>query len=331
LQGCIAVTREHKLALIVGFCLVLVLAVLFSDHLSKARAVEQSSELQVASSKQVGASTPGLKPPPSIIESETAAATPVRPPLPGIAETPAGVPQPVAVAATDGPTSQLPPIDPASVSVLPAGVRDAAPVPGPFEMVNDPGIARGDLPREIAEATEVVDSGAVSIPGMVDKPISRQPMRRHDVKEGERVFQIARSVYGDGMLWTRLREFNRGKIGEDGSVRAGVTLMLPPKDVLLGNAVLAPDAKVNPQPVAPVVQPGRTPSRPDTPRNARPGRDTRVAGGYTTYTVRKGDVLEDVARRTLGSPSRWRDIADANKGLDPNSLRIGQQIRIPAR
>src|SRR6185436_2493355 len=37
MQGCAPVTREHKLALIVGFSLILLVGVLISDHLSRAR------------------------------------------------------------------------------------------------------------------------------------------------------------------------------------------------------------------------------------------------------------------------------------------------------
>ncbi len=53
-------TREHKLALIVGFSLVLVLGVLISDHLSKSRTVEGNEHLRVADSKTVGAAPPGI-------------------------------------------------------------------------------------------------------------------------------------------------------------------------------------------------------------------------------------------------------------------------------
>lgn len=320
-------TREHKLALIVGFALVLVLAVLFSDHLSKARSVEQSSELQVASSKQVGASPKGLKPPAQIIESETAAAAgTTRVPLPGVA------PQPALVAQTDGPTAPLPP------TAEPTVVRTAAPADpalphDQFEMVPDLTFAKSELSAEIAGLTDTVGPGG--------KPLSSQPMKRHDVREGESAFSIARSVYGDGTLWPKLRDYNKGKIADNGAMRSGVTLMLPPRDVLLGEAVLSPEARLNPQPTVPGAKPGPTPAKPDS-RDARPGRDTRVAGGtrpavpgarsaFSTYTVKKGDVLEQVARRTLGSAGRWRDIADANRGVDPNSLKVGQQLRIPAR
>lgn len=51
-----------------------------------------------------------------------------------------------------------------------------------------------------------------------------------------------------------------------------------------------------------------------------------------TYTVRSGDSLYAIAKRTLGDGSRWREIYDTNKktiGPDPNLIRPGQVLRIP--
>lgn len=50
-----------------------------------------------------------------------------------------------------------------------------------------------------------------------------------------------------------------------------------------------------------------------------------------TYTVRPGDTLFAIAKRTLGSGSRWREIYAANVsviGRDPNVIRTGQVLRI---
>lgn len=50
-----------------------------------------------------------------------------------------------------------------------------------------------------------------------------------------------------------------------------------------------------------------------------------------TYTVRTGDTLFAIAKRMLGSGSRWREIYNANVsviGRDPNLIRPGQVLRI---
>ena len=48
------------------------------------------------------------------------------------------------------------------------------------------------------------------------------------------------------------------------------------------------------------------------------------------HIVRPGDTLETLAARYLGSPGRWREIAQANPGIaDPDLILPGQRIRIP--
>ncbi|MBO8169355.1 MAG: LysM peptidoglycan-binding domain-containing protein [Thermoanaerobacteraceae bacterium] len=50
-----------------------------------------------------------------------------------------------------------------------------------------------------------------------------------------------------------------------------------------------------------------------------------------TYTVKPGDTLWVIAKKTLGDGSRWRDIYNANVsviGKDPNVLKPGQVLRI---
>lgn len=50
-----------------------------------------------------------------------------------------------------------------------------------------------------------------------------------------------------------------------------------------------------------------------------------------TYTVKPGDSLWAIAKRTLGDGSRWKEIYNANRsiiGADPNVLKPGQQLRI---
>jgi LysM repeat protein len=50
-----------------------------------------------------------------------------------------------------------------------------------------------------------------------------------------------------------------------------------------------------------------------------------------TYTVKQGDTLSALALRFLGNSNRWREIAAANPGLTPDTLKAGQSIVIPAR
>ncbi|MEM1444665.1 MAG: LysM peptidoglycan-binding domain-containing protein [Planctomycetota bacterium] len=49
-----------------------------------------------------------------------------------------------------------------------------------------------------------------------------------------------------------------------------------------------------------------------------------------TYTVRSGDTFESIARRELGSTSRWVALAKANPTVDPLKLRVGEVLRLPS-
>ena len=53
----------------------------------------------------------------------------------------------------------------------------------------------------------------------------------------------------------------------------------------------------------------------------------------TTYTVKKGDTLSEIAKETLGSANRYPEIFEANKPMlkDPDKIYPGQVLRIPKR
>jgi 5'-nucleotidase len=48
-----------------------------------------------------------------------------------------------------------------------------------------------------------------------------------------------------------------------------------------------------------------------------------------TYTVKKGDTLYSIARQRYGDGKQWTRIADANPGLDPTKIKVGQTLNIP--
>lgn len=58
--------------------------------------------------------------------------------------------------------------------------------------------------------------------------------------------------------------------------------------------------------------------------------DKGLSGGGT-YTVRKGDTLQNIARQKLGDSSRWREIHKLNKKKvrDPRKLKVGTVLKIP--
>lgn len=55
---------------------------------------------------------------------------------------------------------------------------------------------------------------------------------------------------------------------------------------------------------------------------------TSTAAAYTTYTVKKGDTLCDIAGALLGYPTRYVEIMKANN-LKNDALKVGQVLKIP--
>lgn len=68
-----------------------------------------------------------------------------------------------------------------------------------------------------------------------------------------------------------------------------------------------------------------TPPAPPAPLT--PLTPPATAGG--TYTIKKGDTFIKIAREVYGDPSRMKDIAAANPGVDPRKLKVGQTIILP--
>lgn len=60
------------------------------------------------------------------------------------------------------------------------------------------------------------------------------------------------------------------------------------------------------------------------PENARPSKSSD-----SSYTVKSGDTLWDIAQKVLGKGSRYTEIAELNGISNPNIIKQGQTIRLP--
>ncbi len=78
------------------------------------------------------------------------------------------------------------------------------------------------------------------------------------------------------------------------------------------------------QPVAPVQAPVATPARSIE-------TSTPSLSAAQTYTVKAGDNFWTIAQAVYGDGSYYKLIEQANPGVNPNNLRIGQELRLPAR
>ena len=109
-------------------------------------------------------------------------------------------------------------------------------------------------------------------------------------------FGVAKKIYGDGNKWHIIAKANPG-ILDPGKLKPGQTLVIPR---------LA----------------GETTTRPFVG-----GGTTRPAGEL--YKIKANDNLESIARTKYGDGTLWREIVKANPGLDPNHMKIGQEIVLP--
>ena len=126
----------------------------------------------------------------------------------------------------------------------------------------------------------------------------------------------------------------------------GVTDITPAK----GRSAVPPDPSYVSTPMAgqprfvPVDMPAATPA-PMSVAEAAPPADAPVmltrtpfapaapastpAGTSHQYLVQKGDTLFRIAKTHYGDGNRWQQIASANPGLTPSSLKAGSTIVVP--
>jgi len=323
-QGRQLVTREHKLALIIGFAILLVVGVLVGDHFSKARHSVLGIDVATTPANVIGLPADALP-----AANATGATIPVEI---------ASVTPPDATPNAALPVNPVPARTTTTISMVNPN-QNTEPAP-------NAGSERGPLvflPINPQPATTVVhtvpgNEPARSIPGsagtvvtlpvLVERllPVSAGKLLAHPVARGETMVAIARKYYADAKYAQQLAEYNKSRLGSKLSLREGVTLRIPPRDVLTGLARLADDA---------IVAPGRTVPGKNlvTPRGSEKAPDATNSAATREYVVVKGDTLGSIAQKLLGTARRAREITAMNKDVtrDEASLRIGAKLRIPAR
>lgn len=315
-------TREHKLALIVGFSLVLVLAVLLSDHFSPARKQAMAEGLAVAQPSSMGVNPEGLRMAREAGQNGTVPGTgtarvgaspgeqlmQTRSPLPGINR-----PEPTVIANRGEPSN------PPAMSALTH--LDEVPLPKRESPGTVTPIQMGEPPVQTGSAS----TETTGMPGT--QPEVNYPLQRHDVREGDAAFSIARRYYGNGKFWEKLRDYNKDRMGRDGDLRVGVTLLIPPKEILEGKPYSGPQVSEGASRIAE----SRPEARSSESATREPAREAAKDPKFREYTVQSGDTLASIARKMLGSTGRWEEIRDANRGVNPENLRVGSKIRVPQR
>ncbi len=222
--------------------------------------------------------------------------------------------------------------------------------------------------RKIVEANPGLDPARLKIGQVLQIPaveststaaVSANGVDTYTVKKGESYYTIAKKVLGSSSRWREIERLNSIPAEE---LRAGTVIKLPAKDnagATTPGGAMAPAGGGKSHVVAkgetlgdisktyfgtttkwkqiveanPGVRPenlkvGQSLTIPDLPAAAVTPGAVAPAGG-STYTVKAGDTLESIAASTLGKKSAWKQLVEANPGLKPTSLRIGQVLAVP--
>ncbi|MGQ0552132.1 MAG: LysM peptidoglycan-binding domain-containing protein [Planctomycetota bacterium] len=59
-----------------------------------------------------------------------------------------------------------------------------------------------------------------------------------------------------------------------------------------------------------------------------PVKSSPAVGGASTHTIAANETLAEIAKRYLGSSSKWPELVTLNPGLDPKRLKIGSVIKL---
>lgn len=299
-------TREHKFALIIGFSLILLVAILISDHLSRARRTSvdavKPSEVLLAESSLTPTDPLAPIDPPAVNPGAPQVATPAA------ATTTAGTAPPSASVPGGNQPHREAPTGALGDAALHAEVSAAGGqvIPGQVPTIVLPPTTSVGTPATNPAAAP--DQGAPVAP----LPASRDEGRYHAVQKGDTLYRLAEKYYGSGSQWKRLADANKDRVGTNGLLREGTRLRIP--------GAVVPDAAPASPPKAPTG--GSAPGQPPKPA------ETRLARAKT-YTVKDGDTLGDISRKALGSTRRWREILSLN-GLDEEEfLTPGMVLKLP--
>jgi nucleoid-associated protein YgaU len=258
-------TRENKLALVIGFGLLLFVGILVSDHFSVAR-MQMAADLRPAEDPL----------------NQARHEDPMLLDLGGRAAVAANVRNAENATSRDGQESNMSPVPRNEVS-------------------------RMDMP-DLQTEVPLVDLSD----GVITSTPSSETI--HVIGKGESLTSICRTYFDDPSLVKKLAAYNG--LDNPDKIRQGQKIRVPHAE-LLGVTTQGSVMAQLPENFVPV---------PDK------GPQQRVAAGKgKTYTVQEGDILSEIARKTMGSGRKWHVLYTYNEAVidDPDRLDVGTVLRIP--
>jgi len=181
--------------------------------------------------------------------------------------------------------------------------------------------------------------------------------RTYTVRRNDSLYSIARKELGNGARWKEIETLNAGVNTAD--LKVGQTLRLPGEPVTSATALGGTEptagkthvvakgetladiskkyfgttqkwkdiAKANPGSSPENLKIGQKIVIPDVGSSTAQATNARAG----TYTIKAGDTIRNIARTQLGDEKRWKELLDANPGINPKGLRAGQAINLPIK
>lgn len=341
-------TRELKLALIVGFLLVLLVSVLIADHLSSARKAELSSTVSANP-----AIAPVIAPAPTPQEPVVTIEQGQNGGIKFAADTnTAPITTPGGQIVADGAMTD---IATRAGEIVPPPMVDTIKVSGPVTISQGPtpdqivgqdtlGGNQQSSPDNTSIKTQIDNAQGVEVKpfsggnsvklagnGITVLPEPTKPETKasddqwYTIAQGDSAFKIAKKFYGKGEYWKQLQAYNGDRIGKDGNLRVGVRVKIPDASKL--GIKDAPATKQADK--STISAPAKTTTKQadkDADKTSKPA--TTAA---RTYTVKKGDTLGQISQRELGTSKRVEEIVKLNKLKSASSIREGMKLTLPAK
>lgn len=314
-------TRESKLALMIAVTLILLVGVLLSDHLSGATVAEFDDPAPRDRVLSPVAGLPGTADPIASLVARPQPGESVLSGVPGLTVSglsgPVALPEPVVISqgvqpmersilsqALDGVGSGVNgAVDRFRASDPPALVGWSEEI---FEPVGaqavtlPPRDSRGSSPVKAVPDRRAGEAAALGGRFTTARPEPAAAWRTHTVVENDNLYRLASRYLGDGERWPELQRLNRDVLGEGTDLRVGQVIKI--------------DAEKSG---------GAAPTK----RVARPA----PAAVAREYVVLKGDRLGEISLKLLGTTRRMKEIVELNGLKDPDDIRVGQTLKIPAK
>ncbi|MBI5364093.1 MAG: LysM peptidoglycan-binding domain-containing protein [Planctomycetes bacterium] len=239
-------------------------------------------------------------------------------------EPPAATPPATSEQALAGgaPLNPSAPVDP--LATQPPGLGAASQTP-PVGGGTNPLLATGAPPTPVTPASFGAQGNGLGVPptNVGAAPITPLPIppapspREYTVQKGDSLALIARRTLGSEQRWSEIQTLNPGVTPK--SLKIGMKLQLPEG---------ATTAAVQPKPAASEPKAASVAAK-SASKSASVAKKTEAKSG-AHYTIQRGDTLNAIAERKLGSKARVKDILALNPGLDPKKLVVGKSLLLPS-